>query len=74
MWLSFLPVTKFQFKGHNHVGRVCGWTMLALVGDYKINPSDRCLKAMRHITDEILSEQNPNCGGWLYKLGWGHCD
>ncbi|MDD4872316.1 MAG: hypothetical protein PHR77_17330, partial [Kiritimatiellae bacterium] len=65
---------KFQFKGHNHVGRVCGWTMLALAGDYKINPSDRCLKAMRHITDEILSEQNPNCGGWLYKLGWGHCD
>jgi hypothetical protein len=64
----------FQFKGHNHVGRVNGWTMLALAGVYKVNPSERCLNAMRYIADEALIEQNPNCGGWLYKLGWGHCN
>jgi hypothetical protein len=63
----------YQFKGRSHVGRESGWTMLALAGEYKINPTDRCLKALRHITDEILSEQNPNCGGWLYSLTWGHC-
>lgn len=65
---------KYQFKGHNHVGRVSGWTMLALAGLYKITPTERCLKAMQHIADEALVEQNPNCGGWLYTLGWGHCN
>jgi hypothetical protein len=62
------------FKGWNHAGRANGWTMLALAGLYKVNPSERCLKAMRHIADDALSEQDPNCGGWLYKLGWGHCN
>lgn len=65
---------KFQFKGRNHVGRENGWTMLALAGVYKINPSGRCLKAMQRIADDALSEQNPNCGGWLYTLSWGHCN
>jgi len=64
----------YKFKGRSHVGRESGWTMLALAGEYKINPSERCLKALKHITDEILPEQNPNCGGWLYSLPWGHCD
>jgi hypothetical protein len=65
---------KFQFKGRNHVGRENGWTMLALAGVYKINPSQRCLKAMQRIADDALAEQNPNCGGWLYTLSWGHCN
>jgi hypothetical protein len=65
---------KFQFKGHSHAGRVNGWTMLALSGLYKINPSERCLKAMQYIADNALVEQNSNCGGWLYTLGWGHCN
>jgi hypothetical protein len=65
---------KYQFKGWNHVGRVNGWTMLALAGLYKIDPSERCLAAMRHIADEALVEQDPNCGGWVYQLGWGHCN
>ncbi|MBM4094686.1 MAG: hypothetical protein FJ276_35555 [Planctomycetes bacterium] len=65
---------QYQFKGWNHVGRVNGWTMLALAGVYKVNPSERCLQAMRHIADEALVEQDPHCGGWLYQLGPGHCD
>ncbi len=65
---------KFQFKGRNHVGRENGWTMLALAGVYKISPSDRCLKAMKRVADDALVEQNPNCGGWLYTLSWGHCN
>jgi hypothetical protein len=41
----------FQFKGRSHVeGK--RMTMLALAGEYKINPSERCLKAMRHIADD----------------------
>ena len=63
----------YQFKGTSHSGRVNGWTMLALAGEYKINPSERCLTAMRKIADDALIEQNPNCGGWLYNLTWGHC-
>lgn len=63
----------YKFKGTAHSGRVNGWTMLALAGEYKINPSERCLKAMKHLADDALSEQNPNCGGWLYELPWGHC-
>ena len=66
-------MVSYQFKGRSHVGRESGWTMLALAGEYKINPSERCLNALKHIADEILSEQNPNCGGWLYSLTWGHC-
>ncbi len=65
---------KFSFKGRSHVGRESGWTLLALAGVYKISPSERCLKAMKYIVDQVLEEQNPNCGGWLYKLGWGHCN
>ena len=64
----------YPFKGWDHVGRVNGWTMLALAGKYKINPSERCLTAMKHIANEALVEQNPNCGGWLYSLPWGHCN
>lgn len=65
---------KFEFRGRSHVGRESGWTMLALAGVYKISPSERCLKAMKYIADQALEEQNDNCGGWLYKLGWGHCN
>ncbi|MFC2075573.1 hypothetical protein ACFLT7_00680 [candidate division KSB1 bacterium] len=64
---------EYQFKGWDHVGRVNGWTMLALAGLYKVDPSKRCLAAMRHIADEALVEQDPNCGGWLYQLAPGHC-
>ncbi len=64
----------YQFKASSHSGRVNGWTMLALAGEYKVNPSERCLTAMRKIADDALSEQNPNCGGWLYSLTWGHCN
>lgn len=63
----------YQFKGWDHVGRTNGWSMLALAGEYMINPSERCLKAMKHIADDALIEQNPHCGGWLYSLPWGHC-
>src|SRR5690606_34183638 len=65
---------QYKFKGTRHAGRVNGWTMLALAGLYKINPSERCLNAMRFIADEALVEQNPHSGGWLYSLPWGHCN
>jgi hypothetical protein len=64
----------YQFKGWDHCGRTNGWSMLALAGEYKIGPSDRCLKAMTRIADDALSEQDPNCGGWLYNLPPGHCN
>jgi hypothetical protein len=64
---------EFHFNAGNHMGRVNGWTMLALAGLYKIDPSERCLKVMRQIADEALVEQDPNCGGWIYELGQDHC-
>ena len=63
----------YRFKGSTHVGRVNGWSMLALAGDYKIQPTERCLKAMKKIADDALEEQNPNCGGWMYVLPSDHC-
>jgi len=62
------------FKGTSHSGRVNGWTMLALAGAYELDPSNEgYLHAMKLLADDALSEQDPNCGGWLYELPWGHC-
>lgn len=65
---------EFAFKGHNHCGRVNGWSMLALAGIYEVDPSERYLSAMKTLADDALSEQDPHCGGWLYQLGPGHCN
>ena len=66
---------KFPFKGHSHCGRVNGWTMLAIAGAYELDPTnDRFLKAMRLLADDALSEQDPETGGWLYRLPSGHCN
>ncbi len=65
---------KYKFKGHSHCGRVNGWTMLAIAGAYELDmDNDRYLHSMELLADDALSEQDPNCGGWLYKLPWGHC-
>lgn len=64
---------KFRFKGGSHSGRVNGWTMLAIAGAYELNFDDRYLKAMKLLADDALSEQDPETGGWRYKLPWGHC-
>jgi hypothetical protein len=64
---------RFRFKGHSHCGRVNGWTMLAIAGAYDLEFQDRYLKAMKLLADDALSEQNPETGGWHYKLPWGHC-
>jgi len=66
---------KMQFKGHSHCGRVNGWTMLALAGWYDLDFSnERCLGAMKLLVDDALSEQNPETGGWHYRLPAGHCN
>ncbi|WP_152487253.1 hypothetical protein, partial [Winogradskyella psychrotolerans] len=64
----------YKFKGGSHSGRINGWTMLALAGEYNINPTKRCLNAMKHLADDALAEQNAHSGGWLYSLPWGHCN
>ena len=64
---------KFSFKGGSHSGRVNGWTMLAIAGAYELDFDDRYLKAMKLLADDALSEQDPQTGGWRYKLPWGHC-
>jgi len=65
---------EFPFKGHSHSGRVNGWTMLAIAGAYEIDFDDRYLKAMKLLADDALSEQDPETGGWRYRLPAGHCD
>ncbi len=64
---------QFEFKGWSHCGRTNGWTMLAIAGAYDVDPDDRYLQAMKLLAEDALGEQDPNCGGWLYELPWGHC-
>ncbi len=64
---------EYQFKGWSHCGRTNGWTMLAIAGAHDMDPQERYLQAMRLLADDALGEQDPNCGGWLYELPWGHC-
>ena len=47
--------------------------MLAIAGAYELDFDERYLKAMRLLADDALSEQDPETGGWRYKLPWGHC-
>ncbi len=64
---------KFNFKTGSHVGRVNGWTMLAIAGAYDLEFNERFLNGMKLLADDALSAQDPNCGGWLHTLPWGHC-
>jgi hypothetical protein len=61
------------FSNRDHSGRVAGWTLEALSGAYEIGYDKRYLRAMRHIVDLNLAEQNAHSGGWHYSLPWGHC-
>jgi len=65
---------KFNFKTGSHIGRVNGWTMLAIAGAYELDFDERYLNAMRLLADDAISAQDPHCGGWLWKLPWGHCN
>lgn len=66
---------KFNFRTGSHVGRVNGWTMLAIGGAYELDlKNERCLKAMRLLADDALSSQDKDTGGWLWKLPSGHCN
>jgi len=65
---------KFNFATGSHVGRVNGWTMLAIAGAYELDFDKRYRKAMKLLADDALSAQDPHCGGWLWKLPAGHCD
>lgn len=70
---SLIEDEAYSFKGWDHCGRVNGWTMLALAGCHEVAPTERLEAAMRSLADDALEEQDPNCGGWLYELPWGHC-
>jgi len=65
---------KFNFATGSHVGRVNGWTMLAIAGAYELDFDERYRKAMKLLADDALSAQDPHCGGWLWKLPAGHCN
>ena len=64
---------KFNFKTGSHVGRVNGWTMLAIAGFYELDlKNQRCLRAMKRLADDALSSRNEQTGGWHWRLrsGW----
>jgi len=65
---------KFNFRTGSHVGRVNGWTMLAIAGAYELDFNERYLNAMKLLADDAISAQDPHCGGWLWELPSGHCD
>ena len=64
---------KYNFKTGSHVGRRNGWTMLAIAGAYDLDFNERYLKSMKLLAEDAMEFQDPNCGGWLYTLPWGHC-
>jgi hypothetical protein len=65
---------KFNFRTGSHVGRVNGWTMLAIADAYELDFDQRYLRAMKMLADDAISAQDPHCGGWLWVLPAGHCD
>jgi len=71
---SLVEQRKFNFATGTHVGRVNGWTMLAIAGAYELDFDERYRKALKLLADDALSAQDPHCGGWLWKLTAGHCD
>ncbi len=64
---------EYNFKTGSHVGRRNGWAMLAIAGAYELDFDQRYLNAMKLLADDAISAQDPHCGGWLWKLPWGHC-
>jgi len=71
--LKLVDDGQYAFAGHAHSGRTTGWPMTALAAAYELRPDRRYLRALRKLADGALAEQDPNCGGWLYELPWGHC-
>jgi hypothetical protein len=65
---------KFNFATGSHIGRVNGWTMLAIAGAYELDFDERYRKAMKLLADDALSAQDAKSGGWLWKLPSGHCN
>jgi len=47
--------------------------MLAIAGAYELDFDERYLNAMKLLADDAIFAQDPHCGGWLWKLPWGHC-
>jgi hypothetical protein len=65
---------EFNFKTGSHVGRVNGWTMLAIAGAYELDFDEQYLQSMKLLADDAVSAQDPHCGGWLWELPGGHCN
>jgi len=65
---------KFNFRTGTHIGRVNGWTMLAIAGAYELDFDEQYLQSMKLLAEDAVSAQDPHCGGWLWKLPGGHCN
>lgn len=63
----------YPFIKQSHGGRTTGWPLQVLAAVYEIAHNRRYLRAMKSLVNGALAEQDPNCGGWLYKLTPGHC-
>jgi hypothetical protein len=63
----------YSFMGHAHSGRTTGWPLAALAAAYDATGRKKYLNAMSDLAEMALSEQDPNCGGWLYEMPDGHC-
>ena len=65
---------KYRFMDGAHCGRGTGWPLLLLAAAYEIGYGTRYLRAMKTLVNDALAEQDPNCGGWIYRLPQGHCN
>ena len=64
---------RYAFMRHSHSGRTTGWPLIALAAAYELGRSRRYRRAMKKLVDGALDDQDPNCGGWIYRLVPGHC-
>jgi len=71
--LSRLPGFDWWIGRDPHCGRVAGWPLKALLAAYRLTRRRKYVQAARRIIERLLADQDPHCGGWIYKLYPGHC-
>lgn len=64
-WLASSYTRGFD----TYVHRNYGWSVIALLGAYHVDPHPYYLNAARLLTDHVIAEQDPGTGVWSHPIG-----
>lgn len=64
-WLAGPYARGFE----QYVHRNYGWSVVALLGAYHVDPNPYYLNAARLFTDHVIAEQDPGTGVWAHTVG-----